>query len=153
MAASVSSITDSTQRVKQLVDELQVSSHEQSQGIDQISSALTELESVTQQSAASAEQSASVSVSMSEQARLMKTSCGVWLPWSVNRAVPVGSNDLPQGSARSVAKLLCSEHAPLKRLVSCGVGFFRTSAGMHDEPFCKGPFRKPASATGPMRQD
>ncbi len=72
MAASVSSITDSTQRVKQLVDELQVSSHEQSQGIDQISSALTELESVTQQSAASAEQSASVSVSMSEQARLMK---------------------------------------------------------------------------------
>ena len=72
MAASVSSITDSTHRVKQLVDELQVSSHEQSQGIDQISSALTELESVTQQSAASAEQSASVSVSMSEQARLMK---------------------------------------------------------------------------------
>jgi methyl-accepting chemotaxis protein len=72
MAASVTSITDSTHRVKQLVDELQVSSHEQSQGIDQISSALTELESVTQQSAASAEQSASVSVSMSEQARLMK---------------------------------------------------------------------------------
>jgi len=71
MVASVTSITESTTRVKQLVDELQLSSHEQAQGIDQISSALTDLESVTQRTAASAEQSATVSVSMSEQARVM----------------------------------------------------------------------------------
>jgi methyl-accepting chemotaxis protein len=71
MVTSVTSITESSSRVKQLVDELQLSSHEQAQGIDQISSALTELESVTQRTAASAEQSAKVSVSMSEQARVM----------------------------------------------------------------------------------
>lgn len=71
MADSVSSITESTIRVKQLVDELHLSSQEQAQGIDQISSALTELETVTQRSAASAEQSASVSIAMSEQAKVM----------------------------------------------------------------------------------
>jgi methyl-accepting chemotaxis protein/methyl-accepting chemotaxis protein-1 (serine sensor receptor) len=71
MVSSVTSITESTTRVKQLVDELQLSSHEQAQGIDQISTSLTELESVTQRTAASAEQSASVSATMSEQARVM----------------------------------------------------------------------------------
>ncbi len=71
MVSSVTSITESTTRVKQLVDELRLSSHEQAQGIDQISSALTELESVTQRTASSAEQSATVSVTMSEQARVM----------------------------------------------------------------------------------
>ncbi len=71
MAGSITSITESTARVKQLVDELQVSAHEQAQGIDQISSALTDLESVTQRSAASAEQSATVSVAMNEQANVM----------------------------------------------------------------------------------
>jgi methyl-accepting chemotaxis protein/methyl-accepting chemotaxis protein-1 (serine sensor receptor) len=71
MSSSITSITESAVRVKQLVDELHLSSQEQAQGIEQISSALTELETVTQRSAASAEQSASVSVSMSEQAGVM----------------------------------------------------------------------------------
>ncbi|MBC8164546.1 MAG: MCP four helix bundle domain-containing protein [Bryobacteraceae bacterium] len=71
MASSMSSITESATRVKQLVDDLQVSSREQALGIDQISSALTDLEAVTQRSAASAEEGAGVSVAMSKQATVM----------------------------------------------------------------------------------
>jgi methyl-accepting chemotaxis protein/methyl-accepting chemotaxis protein-1 (serine sensor receptor) len=71
MATSISSITESAVQVKQLVDELNQSSQEQARGIDHIAAALTELESVTQQAAASAEQSASLSEEMSNQAGVL----------------------------------------------------------------------------------
>ncbi|HYO79995.1 MAG TPA: methyl-accepting chemotaxis protein [Bryobacteraceae bacterium] len=71
MSTSIGSITESATRVKQIVDELNHSSQEQAQGIELITSALTELEAVTQQAAASAEQSASISESMSSQAQVM----------------------------------------------------------------------------------
>jgi methyl-accepting chemotaxis protein len=73
MAQSVGSITESAVQVKQIVDELNHSSHEQAQGIELISSALTQLESVTQQAAASAEQSAALSESMSSQSEVMQS--------------------------------------------------------------------------------
>jgi methyl-accepting chemotaxis protein len=57
--------------VKQIVDELNLSSQEQTQGIELITTALTQLEAVTQQAAASAEQSASISESMASQAQVM----------------------------------------------------------------------------------
>jgi methyl-accepting chemotaxis protein len=71
MSTSIGSITESATRVKQIVDELNLSSQEQAQGIELITGALTQLESVTQQAAASAEQSASISESMASQAQVM----------------------------------------------------------------------------------
>jgi methyl-accepting chemotaxis protein len=47
--------------VKVLVDEVDVGSQEQSRGIEQIVSAVTQMETVTQRSAASAEESAAAS--------------------------------------------------------------------------------------------
>jgi methyl-accepting chemotaxis protein/methyl-accepting chemotaxis protein-1 (serine sensor receptor) len=73
MATSIGSITESASRVKQLVDELNLSSSEQARGIEHIASALNQLEAVTQQAAASAEESASVSDSMSAQATTMNS--------------------------------------------------------------------------------
>jgi methyl-accepting chemotaxis protein len=65
-------ITGSANRVKQLVDELNTSSQEQARGVDHIATALTQLEQVTQQNAASAEESASVSHSMAKQSDVMR---------------------------------------------------------------------------------
>ncbi len=73
MTGSIVSITESATRVKQIVDELNYSSQEQAQGIELISSALTQLEGVTQQAAASAEQSASASDAMATQSDVMKS--------------------------------------------------------------------------------
>jgi methyl-accepting chemotaxis protein len=65
-------ITGSANRVKQLVDELNTSSQEQARGVDHIATALTQLEQVTQENAASAEESASVSGSMAKQSEVMR---------------------------------------------------------------------------------
>jgi methyl-accepting chemotaxis protein len=71
MSASIAGITTSTVQVKQIVDELNLSSQEQARGIEHIANALTDLEQVTQQAAASAEESASICESMAAQASVM----------------------------------------------------------------------------------
>jgi methyl-accepting chemotaxis protein/methyl-accepting chemotaxis protein-1 (serine sensor receptor) len=73
MSQSVERITGSAGRVKQIIDDLSMSSQEQAQGIELITNSLTHLESATQQAAASAEQSASISQAMASQAEVMKT--------------------------------------------------------------------------------
>ncbi|MEN6465592.1 MAG: methyl-accepting chemotaxis protein [Syntrophaceae bacterium] len=64
---------DISAKVGQLVNEIAAASSEQSQGIDQISKAVGELDKVTQQNAANAEESASASEEMTAQANQMKT--------------------------------------------------------------------------------
>jgi methyl-accepting chemotaxis protein/methyl-accepting chemotaxis protein-1 (serine sensor receptor) len=65
-------ITESTAKVKTLVDEVNLGSQEQARGIQQISRAIAQMEQVTQGTAASAEESASASEQLSAQAEAMK---------------------------------------------------------------------------------
>jgi methyl-accepting chemotaxis protein len=67
----IRAITASAARVKTLVDEVNLGSQEQSRGIEQISKALGQMDQVTQDTAASAEQSASASEEMSAQAEAL----------------------------------------------------------------------------------
>jgi len=60
-------------RIGQLVNEIAAASHEQAQGIGQIGKAVAEMDKVVQQTAASAEESASASEEMNAQAIQMKT--------------------------------------------------------------------------------
>ncbi len=64
-------ITESTVKVKTLVDEVNLGSQEQARGIQQISKAITQMDHVTQGTAASAEQGASASEELSAQAEAM----------------------------------------------------------------------------------
>ena len=73
MTEAISSITESAGRIKTLVDDLNLSSHEQARGVEHIAGALAQMEQVTQQSAAGAEESASVSEGMSMQANTMSS--------------------------------------------------------------------------------
>jgi methyl-accepting chemotaxis protein len=59
-------------KVGELVGEIAAASQEQAQGIDQINKAVTEMDKVTQQTAANAEESASASEEMNAQAEQMK---------------------------------------------------------------------------------
>jgi len=59
-------------KVGELVDEIAAASNEQAQGIDQVNTAVAEMDKVVQQVAANAEESASTSEEMSAQAEQMK---------------------------------------------------------------------------------
>ena len=58
-------------KVKTLVDEVEASSKEQAQGIEQISKAVAQMDQVTQRTAASAEESASASEQLSAQSQAL----------------------------------------------------------------------------------
>ncbi len=66
--ASIGAITDGANKVKALVDEISVASRQQAQGIDQVTQAITQMEKVTQTTAATAEESAAASQELNTQA-------------------------------------------------------------------------------------
>ena len=61
-------VAESASKVGQLVGEISAASQEQAQGIDQVNTAVTDMDKVTQQNAANAEESASAAEQMSAQA-------------------------------------------------------------------------------------
>jgi len=65
-------VATNASKVGELVGEISAASNEQAQGIDQINRAVAEMDKVTQQTAASAEESASASEEMNAQATQMK---------------------------------------------------------------------------------
>ena len=71
-AEAFSQVAVSTGKVKELVAEIAAASGEQAQGVEQINKAVTEMNTVTQQTAANAEESASASEELSAQSETMK---------------------------------------------------------------------------------
>ncbi len=71
VASSIVGITESAGKVKTLVDEVEASSREQAQGIDQISRAVAQMDQVTQKTAANAEESASASEELNAQSHAL----------------------------------------------------------------------------------
>ena len=69
VAEVVAAITEAASKVKVLVDEVNIGSQEQAKGIEEIARSLTEMDKVTQGTAAAAEESASASEQMSAQAQ------------------------------------------------------------------------------------
>ena len=67
VAHSVARVTELSEKVKTLLDEVNAGSHEQAKGIDQITSALRQMDQVTQQSAAGAEENAAVGSELHSQ--------------------------------------------------------------------------------------
>ena len=109
VAKSLDEITSKAREVDQLVAEIATASNEQSQGIQQISTAMTQMDKVTQSNAANAEESASASSELHSQAEQLSqiaqemmevvngegSSC-VSLP----NSVPAVKSDLPEISKR-----------------------------------------------------
>jgi methyl-accepting chemotaxis protein len=68
----IQAITESATKVKTLVDEVSLGSQQQAREIEQISKAISQMDQVTQSTAANAEESASASEEMSAQAKSLK---------------------------------------------------------------------------------
>ena len=71
-AQALNKITESSKKVASLVSEISAASKEQSQGIDQINTAVAQMDQVVQANASNAEESASASEELSAQARELK---------------------------------------------------------------------------------
>jgi methyl-accepting chemotaxis protein/methyl-accepting chemotaxis protein-1 (serine sensor receptor) len=69
VAGAIRSTTERAARVKSLVDEVSLGSQEQARGMEQISTAILQMEKVTQSSAAGAEQSAAAGSKLEDHAR------------------------------------------------------------------------------------
>ncbi|MGA2740807.1 MAG: methyl-accepting chemotaxis protein [Bryobacteraceae bacterium] len=72
VAAAIRSITQESAKVKTLVDEVNLGGQEQTTGIEQIGKALAQMEQVTQQTAANAEESASAAEELNAQSETLK---------------------------------------------------------------------------------
>ena len=73
VSGSLSEILDKARKVDDLIAEIATSSREQSQGIGQISIAVAQMDKVTQNTAATAEESAGAAEELNAQAKNMKT--------------------------------------------------------------------------------
>ncbi len=72
VATAIRTISGEADKIKVLVDEINLGSVEQSRGIDQISKSISQIESVTQSSAAGAEQGAAAAEQLNSQADTMR---------------------------------------------------------------------------------
>jgi methyl-accepting chemotaxis protein len=96
VAQVIRAITESTVKVKTLVDEVNLGSQEQARGIEQISKAISQMDQVTQGTAASAEEGASASEELSAQAEAMGH--------AVRKLARLVDSDSETGVRRPVAK-------------------------------------------------
>ncbi|HLY16173.1 MAG TPA: methyl-accepting chemotaxis protein [Bryobacteraceae bacterium] len=76
VAMAVRALTDQAQRIRSLVDEVSVSSEEQTQRIEQVTKAVSEMEQVTQKNAASAEESAAAGEELNAQSQALQETVG-----------------------------------------------------------------------------
>ncbi|MDR5876789.1 methyl-accepting chemotaxis protein [Caballeronia sp. LZ032] len=95
--ATMGEIVQAVRRVTDIMGEISAASEEQSDGIEQVNRAVTQMDSVTQQNAALVEQAAAAAASLEEQTRQLK---GVVAQWRVEGAAPV------RGSATTAAARL-----------------------------------------------
>jgi len=72
VASAIRAITEESGKVKTLVDEVNLGSEEQARGIEQIGKAVTQMEQVTQKTAANAEESASAAEELNAQSETLK---------------------------------------------------------------------------------
>ncbi|NDZ16284.1 methyl-accepting chemotaxis protein [Variovorax sp. WS11] len=112
-------IVGSIRRVTDIVGEITAASHEQTQGIEQINQAITQMDQVTQQNAALVEEAAAAAASMQEQAgklsqvvRTFKLDDDEAPPAPV---VPVQIRPVPQTAARAKPPVQRIAAAPARK--------------------------------------
>jgi methyl-accepting chemotaxis protein len=76
VAVAIRAITEESGSVKTLMDEVNLGSQEQARGIEQIGRAITQMEQVTQKTAASAEEGASAAEELTAQSEALKEIVG-----------------------------------------------------------------------------
>jgi methyl-accepting chemotaxis protein/methyl-accepting chemotaxis protein-1 (serine sensor receptor) len=71
VAASIQTLTEESTKIRRLVDEVNSGSQEQARGIEQMATAIVQMEQVTQTAAASASESAAASQQLTAQSQCL----------------------------------------------------------------------------------
>ncbi|WP_423199883.1 MULTISPECIES: methyl-accepting chemotaxis protein [unclassified Cupriavidus] len=101
---AINEVTASVHNVTQIMSEISTASAEQSRGIGQVATAVTQMDGVTQQNAALVEEAAAAARSLDEQARLLKEALATFI-----------IDEAPAGPRRIA---LNGPAAPLRRLAA-----------------------------------
>jgi len=102
VATAIGDITGGVSTVKGLIDQVSLASEQQAQGIDQVRHAITDMEQVTQRTAATAEESAAASETLSAQAEQSMTHVR-GLERLVGRSRESGNEARGRGAARALS--------------------------------------------------
>ena len=118
--ASLAEIVESIKKVAQIVADIAVASNEQATGIDQINTALTQMDEVTQQNSALVEENAATAKTLEQQSGAMNDSVGSFkLKGAESAAVPsspvVEMKRPPSEAAREKATPAKRPEAPARR--------------------------------------
>ena len=105
-------IVTAVKRVTDIMAEITAASHEQSQGIEQVNQAITQMDEVTQQNAALVEQAAAAAESLEEQAQQLMAAVSAF-----NIGGGGGSQARPV-ARRAVAEPRAARPAPVARIAS-----------------------------------
>jgi methyl-accepting chemotaxis protein len=105
VATAIRAITEESAKVKTLVDEVNLGSEEQARGIEQIGKAIIQMEQVTQQTAANAEESASAAEQLNAQSETLKDIVD-------QLATMVGGGEGENGSVRQTHRRRAKTPAP-----------------------------------------
>jgi len=127
-AEAFKQVTDSTVKVKKLVEEIAAGSNEQAEGAQQISKAVAEMDKVVQQNAANAEESAGASQELSSQSGQMKGTVGDLM------ALVAGNSRNSQASAGAPGSQPGTHGLSLRSLAAADSGKRRGKALPYPQP-------------------
>jgi methyl-accepting chemotaxis protein len=106
-------IVNAVKRVTDIMAEISAASNEQSQGIEQINRAITQMDEVTQQNAALVEEAAAAAESLEEEAQSLTRSVDVFKLSEAQKGHSISVSQAPRSVARPVIK-----PAPAKKQVT-----------------------------------
>jgi methyl-accepting chemotaxis protein len=127
--STMAEVVASVKRVTDVVAEISTASHEQSDGIEQINLAITQMDEVTQQNAALVEEAAAASQSMQEQSKLLSQTVSIFklsaheAPKPMARhAAPVVAAALPAATSPRKEALPSRKQLPAKTAAGSAAG-------------------------------
>ena len=107
-------IVTSIKRVTDIMSEITAASVEQSQGIEQVNTAITQMDEVTQQNAALVEEAAAAAESLEEQAQNLAASVGTFkVDEKAGQAVAIRAPAAVQAAATAVRHASAPAHKAL----------------------------------------
>ena len=107
--ATMGEVVDSIRRVTQIMSEITHASTEQSAGIEQVNTAVTQMDEVTQQNAALVEEAAAAASSLQDQARMLMQAVNRFKLDNATQAAPMSS---PRAASTTVVARPASKPAP-----------------------------------------
>jgi methyl-accepting chemotaxis protein len=136
IAKSFASTVDAANKVKQLIGEVAAASGEQAKGVEQINTAVTEMDKVTQSNAANAEETASASEELSAQSRELQDMVNVLIKLVRGSDGVRGAQAVHVSQQKKVAPVVTTaaraeRHAEKPALVRPGTNRVATLNGTH----------------------